>query len=127
MRESQIQSEIIDFLRNDINVALVVRINSGMRGTVPFNYWFPVFWETEELLTAEEYEHRLKWEKRQTSGVSDLMVFRRDGKPVVIETKADKGKLRDAQAVFLERAAQAGVSVMTPNSYDDFIRQWQVL
>lgn len=78
---------------------LVMRINGGTRGNVPFYYWKALFEPTQDDL--EYYDKMLR------KGASDIMGMFPDGTPFYYETKAGT-KPTTEQLLFLREVVKRG-------------------
>lgn len=98
--ETDLQYDIVEYLVAQNFV--VIRINGGRRGKVPFYYW-----------TAKEHDIKL------TAGVSDLIAFSPNGKPYLIECKSKSGKTSKSQRTFIDAAFKRNITVIVPSKLED--------
>lgn len=105
LTEAQIQKQIREYLTR--LGMLVIRINLGKRGHIPFAFW------------------QISPEMTYTSGISDLLAIDIDGHPFAIETKAPGEKPTSAQLQFQNEARKRGITCIVADSLDSLITQME--
>lgn len=107
MTENEIQREIFDWLVS--RGYLVMRINSGRKGAIPFARW--------QVLGIPV----------QTAGITDLIAWDWSCIPIVIEAKRPGEVPTDDQKLFMLEAARRGAICIIADSLESLIEQLGVI